>query len=613
MPLRACVAARLAMSARSVIAGALALGTTVFLGSVAFAADAGTGSVAVTTRPAGLKISFPGGGSAVKKIPANTRLQVVKEEGDTITVRDSAGLEGTIARADIRVESGSTTSTATVSPGASPSATTSPSAGAAAAADPKLDAAMRDQHRAPRISAREDAPPKPVEPAAAPVSVSAPTPEPAQHTPGQPVTAEMLNKAFGAKLFQDDNLWDDSAKEVARRLDWPQESNTSTQSSYRLYAGRSVEILGTRPYSMVLYARKDKPDIISMVFANKGDFEGLADMRRPRERDNDNDKDKDKEREREKEREEQLSRNEMRERQKANKKLVTTFVEAVKYDAKTIEQTLTSLLGAPERKEFGTTEATREMVLRWNWKSCAILLASPRDEYTALRIVPVDMADDKGKTAYIPGAELRDWLKSCVEKSPNGDVVIRQIPMVNQGPKGFCVPATWERYLRFMDVPADMYILAMAGETQLGGGTATSVIRNNVTALARQYGRRIESIDGTMDLRNIDKYIDKGLPIMWTCYVNEDLEKKFTERNRERERTTDWAPYIESLKTVSKEMRGKRFIDRERGHMRMIVGYNAKTKEIAISDSWGKWAELRWLTLDEAQSITAGDLAVMRW
>jgi hypothetical protein len=116
-----------------------------------------------------------------------------------------------------------------------------------------------------------------------------------------------------------------------------------------------------------------------------------------------------------------------------------------------------------------------------------------------------------------------------------------------------------------------------------------------------------------MDIRNIDKYIDKGLPIMWTCFVNEDLERDFTKRNQERNRTTDWAPYIESLKAVRKDMRGKHFMDPERGHMRMIIGYNAKTKEIAISDSWGKWAEIRWLTIDEAQAISAGDLAVMRW
>ena len=44
----------------------------------------------------------------------------------------------------------------------------------------------------------------------------------------------------------------------------------------------------------------------------------------------------------------------------------------------------------------------------------------------------------------------------------NGDVLIKNIPMVNQGPRLLC-STTWERYLRYFDMPADMYLLALVG------------------------------------------------------------------------------------------------------------------------------------------------------
>jgi hypothetical protein len=36
--------------------------------------------------------------------------------------------------------------------------------------------------------------------------------------------------------------------------------------------------------------------------------------------------------------------------------------------------------------------------------------------------------------------------------------------MVDQGPKGYCVPATFERAMRTMGIDADMYLLAMVGQ-----------------------------------------------------------------------------------------------------------------------------------------------------
>ena len=104
-----------------------------------------------------------------------------------------------------------------------------------------------------------------------------------------------------------------------------------------------------------------------------------------------------------------------------------------------------------------------------------------KDEYVALRIMSAKSADEGGKSR-VPDSEIVARSKTRVERRPNGDVVLKDIPMVNQGPKGYCVPATWERVMRYMGVPADMYVLAMAGNSGAGGGTS-------VAAIAAGWGR----------------------------------------------------------------------------------------------------------------------------
>ncbi len=87
-------------------------------------------------------------------------------------------------------------------------------------------------------------------------------------------TFEALNKAFGAEIWADDNLWDDADADAAARVKVPQESKTATLSSYRLYAGADVRWLGARPFSVALYGEEGKAARFSIVFLNKGDVSG---------------------------------------------------------------------------------------------------------------------------------------------------------------------------------------------------------------------------------------------------------------------------------------------------------------------------------------------------
>jgi len=397
---------------------------------------------------------------------------------------------------------------------------------------------------------------------------------------------QRLNALFGAPLFQDTVLWNDADAAAANRLGLALESRTAQQASFRAYPAATARLLGARPYSVALYGASGQVAYLSIMFANKGDVEGLSVG---------GDRD--------------ASRADARLRKKA----LQTYQDKIRDDATTIEATLTKTLGTPAQVSFGEgSRDTTERALRWNAGIHSILLSSPKDEYVAVRIVPRAMADAEGRAQRIDDATLRATLATRVQRRASGDVIIGDIPMVDQGPKGFCVPATWERYLRYLGIPADMYVLAMAGGTSAGGGTYLADMENNVKKLVTRHGRQIVTVRKMPKARFIQEYIDKGIPLMWTLVVPRDFYMSLTARAAERRKVTDWAAWKKQLQAqrVSADSLRKRA---DGGHICLIIGYNKTTGEIATSDSWGNGFEERWMTEAEAAAIGAEYLTAITW
>ena len=399
--------------------------------------------------------------------------------------------------------------------------------------------------------------------------------------PAADMTAGQIEAAFGAPVLVDENLWDDGADEVANRLAWPLESQTSNDSSFRKYPGPEERILGCRPYSMALHAEDGKPSSLSIIFANKGDSVTITDRATGGE----------------------IGR--------AKVKQIADYKRAIQSDRKTLTEMLTKLFGEPTADRFGQGRQTRESVKRWDWNGHAFLLAAPREEYVALRIMPVESADAGGKSR-ISDSQIRARVASRVERRPNGDVILKDMPMVNQGPKGYCVPATWERVMRYMGVPADMYALAMAGQSGAGGGTSLAAISAGARESIVRSGRKIDTAAVRIDPGGVAKFIDRGLPIMWAMFSTSQFNATATSRIPARAEMTDPAAWKKELERDRKAAR-KFHIDRSSGHVCMIIGYNKQTGEIAVSDSWGPQFAERWVTPEEATAVSQGVFTVINF
>jgi hypothetical protein len=391
-------------------------------------------------------------------------------------------------------------------------------------------------------------------------------------SPNDKLEPTAVNELAGQPLFSDAMLWQTKAEDVAGRLEWKKESETKASSSYRSYPKDDYRLFGARPFSVAMYASDGMVTNISLVYANKGDLFGANG-------ENNNRVDRD----------------------KPNPQAIGILNSAMKKDVETIKATLSAKLGEPQKQRFGEGEG-RDTMLRWDWRGHSILLREQEGEYVGVEIVTGEFADAGGKVKMTGDKVIRDRAVANVLKRPNGDVVIDDIPMVDQGPKGYCVPATAERAMRYLSVPADMYVLAMAGNTNLGGGTSVQMLLEGVRSDIRRKGRSFDSWQGEFKLKELQKYIDKGLPIIWALYSTDEFNELANKRTKDRQGMVE----VNAWKAKLAETMGQTSLraDKTQGHVVLIIGYNKETNEIAFSDSWGERYKERWITIPEAEMIS---------
>ena len=379
-------------------------------------------------------------------------------------------------------------------------------------------------------------------------------------------------------LFCPPRGWENtSAKAWAAQIRLPVESETAYQSSFRAYPSSAISVLGANPKSIALVATEDRPDQLTLIFANKGDSAGDGQLWGGSTQPSGN--------------------------------LEAKVEAAVANDADQIRQAILPVLGKPRRQGFGDFGKTRETAERWDWEGTAFLLIEQKGEYTALRILPTSTADAGGRSARISDARLRERMKENVIRRENGDVVVGNIPMIDQGPKGFCVPATYARVLLYAGVPADLYLLALLGKTGIGGGTRISSMEKSARTLAASYGRSITSISASLDLPKLESYFERGVPLTWALFRDEAIDRDLTRRMQERPSADPltWSQSLEPKRKAARAIRKNQL----NGHVCLLIGCNRKTGELATSDSWGPEFAERWITVEEARALSAGDLGAI--
>ncbi|MEO0444999.1 MAG: C39 family peptidase [Verrucomicrobiota bacterium] len=186
-----------------------------------------------------------------------------------------------------------------------------------------------------------------------------------------------------------------------------------------------------------------------------------------------------------------------------------------------------------------------------------------------------------------------------VTTDKEGNTYIANIPMVDQGPKGYCVVASTQRLFEYYGIPADQHQIAQIAESNAEQGTNSAAMAQCLQKIDYRFKTRFKALgvlstrgslhemdkngrltEKTMDERDfvktVQKSIDDGIPLLWALTLGRYPEEP----------------------PISPQTSG--------GHMRMIIGYNDTSGKIVFSDSWGAGHEKKFMDASHGFQATHG-------
>lgn len=260
-----------------------------------------------------------------------------------------------------------------------------------------------------------------------------------------------------------------------------------------------------------------------------------------------------------------------------------------------------------------------------------------RAEFIRLRIANVGVGSRGPAMAATAGATApatRSGLTANVKREANGDVLIANVPMVDQGPKGYCAVATAERVFKYYGIPVDQHEMAQVADTTDGGGTSPDKMLAALNKLEGRMGVSVRIIEDWEYKKFMDKVADynkeakrakkpevDASPRDNVIYVNEIIEQmdgevlKIARTERDRAGFGKFQRNVAGLIdqgipvmwSVSLGLLPEKEIPQANGgHMRLIIGYNTKTAEMLYTDSWGAEHALKRMPAANAYTMTNG-------
>ncbi len=258
-------------------------------------------------------------------------------------------------------------------------------------------------------------------------------------------------------------------------------------------------------------------------------------------------------------------------------------------------------------------------------------------EFVNLNILPPAPDADSLK---IEKGLTKKVLAGRVKTNDAGDRCL-EIPMVDQGHKGYCVAAVAERVLKYYGSKMDQHIMAELTNMPEGGGATLGDIEKAAADCAAKTNVKYSKLYYNDDMYNfisfkrmINMYnveavrahaqliiMDKHLMTSdgKTAYtlsgivseMNPDLYKKvrltdgINFKKFQRDVIENINAGIPLLWAVKLGIIKEENLAQELGmHMRLIIGYNDKEKKIIYSDSWGAGHEQKKMSWEDAWTMT---------
>ncbi len=238
-------------------------------------------------------------------------------------------------------------------------------------------------------------------------------------------------------------------------------------------------------------------------------------------------------------------------------------------------------------------------------------------EFIRLSIGPDEEAIERGGAR---DAARRNTLRINTKKEENGDVWVDGIPMVDQGQKGYCVPASVSRVFAYYGMDrVDQHALAALCKSSGESGTTMGEMESALKDISRRFHIKVIEMDkGGMsdflsDYNAAAKKMKKpGISLRSTMPPRFDTEVLLAARAGKPIQVRKWLkPITKSIDAGLPVLWSVMLVFPEPGipqsgggHMRLIIGYNEENNTIIYSDSWGAGHERKEMPAAQACAMT---------
>ena len=231
-------------------------------------------------------------------------------------------------------------------------------------------------------------------------------------------------------------------------------------------------------------------------------------------------------------------------------------------------------------------------------------------EFIRLSVAPSKSALEKGGAKdVVRKADLRGNV--IIEE--NGDVWIKGVPMVDQGEKGYCVPAAVSRVFAYYGMDGvDQHALAALCKSS-DRGTALDDMEKALRSICGPFHMTVKSWDW-VGIKSFAKKARKMVRKTGTLpddheivqMILEDVERHPGNMNKGlvgiKQQIDAGVPVVWAVLLGIFPEQG--LPQSFGGHMRLIIGYNDEEKTIIYTDTWGAGHAKKSMTMKKACAIT---------
>lgn len=271
-------------------------------------------------------------------------------------------------------------------------------------------------------------------------------------------------------------------------------------------------------------------------------------------------------------------------------------------DRQDLERGLRQTYGAPVRRQIGSTQVFRTTVSDFDTKK-GVTLRLWTEEETMVMATLERTEDLTRKLMEGERNGRREMARENVRRLTNDDIIIENIPMHEQGARGYCAGASELMVMEYWGLELPVELVAAkykVSEVWLPYKVKNWGLENVIAATARECG--VRTVQGAQPLQKILREIEAGHPVLVGRFIRGDRQALHTQWKEEVAKNPDFK--IPDPKSAAERNSWARQGDS--GHGSIISGYNPRRREFLLTESWGENARNQRMSYEELLFTCSG-------